>query len=380
MADKDKRRGFFLPKRNLIILIASIFIIELFIMFVVHFGEFLFITEAILDSILLICLSSPLLYLFLYRPLSIMINEANHAREEIRKYSHIVSVAGGHMSFLDRDYIYRAVNDAYLKAHNKRREDIVGYNVTKLLGQDIFEKLVKDKLDKALAGETVHYESWFDLAGTGKRYMEVFYHPYFEDDKTISGVVVDSRDITIRKKVEIELNEANENLHVLATTDGLTGAYNQRYFYERLETELERALRYSHPLPLLIADIDDFKHYNDKHGHLAGDKVLRDVAECFRKGIRNVDIFARYGGEEFAVLMPEADPNEAEIIADRVRGIIESEPFPNMASQPLGKITVSIGIASYSHDSDTPENLVMKADKAMYRAKSLGKNRVEKGD
>jgi diguanylate cyclase (GGDEF)-like protein len=175
-----------------------------------------------------------------------------------------------------------------------------------------------------------------------------------------------------------ELKEANDKLQILATTDGLTGAYNQRFFYERLESELERAERYSHPLSLMIADVDDFKHYNDKNGHLAGDKVLRGIAECFRKGIRNVDFFARYGGEEFVVLMFETGLNEAEIIADRVRGIIESEPFPDKASQPLGKVTVSIGIASYSHGSDTPKNLVMKADQAMYRAKKLGKNRIEK--
>ena len=175
-----------------------------------------------------------------------------------------------------------------------------------------------------------------------------------------------------------ELKEVNDNLNILAITDGLTGAHNQRYFYEKLESELERSERYNHPASLMISDVDDFKHYNDKYGHLAGDKVLRDVAECFRKGIRNVDVFARYGGEEFAVLMPETDLDEAAMIAERVRHIIEEEPFPDRASQPLGKITVSIGIASYSHGADTPKNLVKKADELMYRAKSLGKNRVEK--
>lgn len=175
-----------------------------------------------------------------------------------------------------------------------------------------------------------------------------------------------------------ELKEANDNLNILAITDGLTGAYNQRYFYEKLGSELERSERYNHPASLMIADVDDFKHYNDKYGHLAGDKVLRDVAECFRKGIRTVDIFARYGGEEFAVLMPETDLDAAEIIAERVRNIIEEEPFPDRASQPKGKITVSIGLASYSHGADTPKNLVKKADESMYKAKSFGKNRVEK--
>lgn len=175
-----------------------------------------------------------------------------------------------------------------------------------------------------------------------------------------------------------ELKEVNDNLNILAITDGLTGAYNQRYFYEKLESELERSERYKHPTSLMITDIDDFKHYNDNYGHLAGDKVLRDVAECFRKGIRTVDVFARYGGEEFAVLMPETDLDEAATIAERVRNIIEEEPFPDRTSQPTGKITVSIGIASYSHGVDTPKNLVKKADEAMYIAKSLGKNRVEK--
>lgn len=215
-----------------------------------------------------------------------------------------------------------------------------------------------------------------------------------ESDEVIA-IVTCCTDISIQKQAEeelkrsrdeleemvskrtTELKEANYELNILAITDGLTGAHNQRYFYERLESELERSERYSHPTALMISDVDDFKHYNDKYGHLAGDKVLRVVAECIRKAIRSVDVFARYGGEEFAVIMPETDLDKAAIIAERVRNIIEEEPFPDMASQPLGKITVSIGIASYSHGADTPKNLVKKADEAMYRAKSLGKNRVE---
>ncbi len=138
------------------------------------------------------------------------ITERKKTEDENRKYAHIVSVAEEHMSFLDRDYIYRAVNDAYLNAHRKTREEIIGHSVAELLGEDVFDRLIVARIDMALAGETVQYKSWFDFTGLGRRYMEVYYYPYFEEDKTISGVVVSSRDITEQMKADEKLKEAKE--------------------------------------------------------------------------------------------------------------------------------------------------------------------------
>lgn len=174
-----------------------------------------------------------------------------------------------------------------------------------------------------------------------------------------------------------ELHELNKRLEVLSVTDGLTGLYNHRYFFERLEKEMHRAIRYKHPLSLIILDIDFFKNYNDTHGHLAGDAVLRGIAECIRSGARAVDIVARYGGEEFAVILPHIDKNGAITLAERIRNIIASYPFPRKDTQPNGNLTISLGVAELSAHAKNADSLVKLADDALYKAKELGRNRIE---
>jgi len=135
------------------------------------------------------------------------ITERKLSDEALKKYESIVSTAREHMSFVDKNYVYKAVNDSYLKAHNKKREEILGFSVPELLGTRIFEEIVKDSLDRCLEGEEIHYESWFDFPGLGKRYMDVAYYPFFEADGSVSGLVVNSRDITERKQAEEQLKE-----------------------------------------------------------------------------------------------------------------------------------------------------------------------------
>lgn len=184
----------------------------------------------------------------------------------------------------------------------------------------------------------------------------------------------------LEKKIQwrtAKLNDANKRLGVLAITDGLTGLYNHRHFYDRLEEEMERAIRYRRPLSLMIMDLDNFKHYNDSQGHLAGDGVLKGVARCISSSLREVDIVARYGGEEFAIILPEIDGAGASTLAERVRGAVEAHPFRQKEVQPGGSITISIGIATYPHDTDDFRELIDMADRALYVAKEGGRNRVE---
>jgi diguanylate cyclase (GGDEF)-like protein len=187
-----------------------------------------------------------------------------------------------------------------------------------------------------------------------------------------------------------------------AITDGLTGLFNHRYFYERLRDEVVRARRYGLPLSLLMLDLDDFKRYNDSYGHPAGDRVLRRVAQIMRAELRHsVDVAARYGGEEFAVILPHTDrggaervgrrlsdhvrvadadvatPGGAAVAGERVRHCVEAEAFPGRAPDEPAHITVSVGIASLPAHADDAEGLVMAADQALYLAKQHGKNRVE---
>jgi diguanylate cyclase (GGDEF)-like protein len=172
------------------------------------------------------------------------------------------------------------------------------------------------------------------------------------------------------------MEDANEKLRKLAITDGLTELYNHRHFKDVLETELTRAERYNRPLCLLMLDVDRFKDYNDTYGHPAGDVVLKSLAELITARLRDVDSSARYGGEEFAILLPETDKKSAELVAEDIRAQVENYPFKGRETQPEGKLTVSIGVAEFPGDSPDSASLIQRADEALYRAKSEGRNKV----
>ena len=157
-----------------------------------------------------------------------------------------------------------------------------------------------------------------------------------------------------------------------AITDGLTGLYNHRYLHERLSEELHRTRELERPLSVLFCDIDHFKDYNDAHGHSAGDAVLREVAHVIEQSVRNVDIAGRYGGEEFVVLLVETDREAALAVAERIRQRVRAAGFV-AAGRPL---TVSIGVAGYPLDAELREELLDKADWAMYMAKRRGRDQV----
>lgn len=180
------------------------------------------------------------------------------------------------------------------------------------------------------------------------------------------------------EQLALELKMANDSLRELAFRDGLTGLYNHRYFQEVLESELERAKRYDHPLSLLLIDIDFFKKVNDQFGHPAGDQVLQEVGNTLVKLVRRCDMVARYGGEEFAIILPETGLTSAKVLAQRVRRGIEQMRVC-CGKQTLA-ITISCGVSSSEDDQDnslTRNMLVEQSDQALYRAKENGRNRVE---
>ncbi|MCA1618864.1 MAG: GGDEF domain-containing protein [Acidobacteria bacterium] len=124
-------------------------------------------------------------------------------------------------------------------------------------------------------------------------------------------------------------------------------------------------------------DIDDFKTYNDTHGHQAGDLALEMVAQCLKTALRSADVAARYGGEEFSILLPQSGMAEARTIGERIRGRIERTKFPHGEGQPTGAVTVSIGVSSFGAELDTPAEIIYAADQALYAAKARGKNCIE---
>jgi diguanylate cyclase (GGDEF)-like protein len=166
------------------------------------------------------------------------------------------------------------------------------------------------------------------------------------------------------------LRAKNEELERLSVTDGLTGLYNRRHLMKTLDAEQGRATRYGRPYAILMIDVDHFKKFNDKHGHLAGDDVLAAVGSITKQASRSVDCPARYGGEEFAILLSESDLDGAVEVGQRVCELLAERSFEG------SKITVSIGAAEYPADGDTPEAVIASADAALYRAKRQGRNRV----
>jgi diguanylate cyclase (GGDEF)-like protein/excisionase family DNA binding protein len=158
-----------------------------------------------------------------------------------------------------------------------------------------------------------------------------------------------------------------------AITDGLTGLYNHRYLHERLSEEIERSREKNSPLSLLFCDLDQFKSFNDAHGHSAGDAALRGVGRVLEGAIRHIDLAARYGGEEFVVVLFDTDLAGAIDVAERIRSEVAAAEF--LPGSPVS-VTVSIGVAVFPDDADRKENLIDKADWAMYLAKRRGRNQV----
>jgi len=157
-------------------------------------------------------------------------------------------------------------------------------------------------------------------------------------------------------------------------TDYLTNLWNHGYFQFLLNSELEKAHATGKPLCLIMADIDDFKIYNDKLGHQAGDRILKELAFILKKQSRKMDFVCRYGGEEFTIILPETEKTEAYVIAERLRTDIMAHSFLNENILPNKKLTVSLGISSFPVDGRSPAELITRSDKMLYAAKNKGKN------
>lgn len=168
-------------------------------------------------------------------------------------------------------------------------------------------------------------------------------------------------------------------IQILSVTDYLTGIYNRRYLFDKLAEELNRSSRYQRKLSLLMLDIDHFKNYNDNHGHQQGDYLLKELAQLLTRSIRQPDFVARYGGEEFVVVAPETDKEQGVKLAEKIKMAIEEYPFKMKESQPNGRITVSVGVVEFPEGGSNADELVGKADVALYLAKDMGRNKVVAG-
>jgi diguanylate cyclase (GGDEF)-like protein len=170
--------------------------------------------------------------------------------------------------------------------------------------------------------------------------------------------------------------EEGELYKQLSRIDGLTELYNYTFFQQLLKTEVERAQRYGHHLSLLMIDIDNFKGYNDAYGHPAGDDALRKLARVMSRAVRGCDFIARYGGDEFVVVLPETEQAEAKTIGERLRSLVANTKFNGSQHGKDSIITVSVGLATYPRDAQTKEDLIKRADQALYKAKAKNRNNL----
>jgi two-component system, cell cycle response regulator len=182
------------------------------------------------------------------------------------------------------------------------------------------------------------------------------------------------RTVELLRERNRELELANQQLWKLSHTDELTGYFNRRHIVSRLEEEISRGMRYSSPISVVLVDIDHFKRVNDTFGHLAGDRVLQGVADLFRSKLRESDLIGRFGGEEFLLILPHTDLVGAEAFCHRLRDHVEKHPV--QLGEHTVHITASFGLATVTRDADTWQKLLRVADRNLYRAKSLGRNRV----
>jgi diguanylate cyclase (GGDEF)-like protein/PAS domain S-box-containing protein len=268
------------------------------------------------------------------------------------------------------DIIYIVESDGTFFSISPSAERMLGWQPEEWIGRSFQFIVHPDDLPhmqelfiKALAGESLPVFQVRILTKTGS-YLdsEVLAKPIHHGESiSILGVV---RDITERKRKENEI-------HLLATTDSLTGIVNRREFTSLLENELARTQRYGTTLSLVMYDLDHFKQINDTHGHDAGDHVLRTVTDLVKNSIRGIDIDARWGGEEFMILMPQSDILAAANAAEKLRAVISSHRFDK-----IGLVTASFGVAEIaSHDNI--DSLFKRVDDALYKAKRKGRNCVE---
>lgn len=165
-----------------------------------------------------------------------------------------------------------------------------------------------------------------------------------------------------------------QKVQELAISDSLTGAFSRRYCLERLNEELERSKKFKYKFSLLLVDVDHYKGYNDRYGHLVGDGILREISKTIKENIRQIDLIGRYGGDEFLIILTETDKKHAKFAAERIREAIEYRQM-KVYDEDL-KVTISIGISTFLDDTQEALALIEKADSALYYAKHTGRNRV----
>ena len=324
-------------------------------------------------------------------------NEIRYLRKVISAYENLT--AYNHQELMQAD----AMMNAQEKVQDYSRNEIarLRHRIKDLeLREAGLQQRIKSALEEESISETMIMERLDMLRGESDNsfYVDLFrvlMHCDFDEDEAIhhwQGVLSNKdnmskklgRDVSFRvalmdyfisrnkflkNPMMIEISVFDEVLQS-SLQDELTRLYNRRYFDLTLSREINRGRRHQHPVTLLILDIDDFKKYNDSHGHSAGDEIMREVGNLMRSTFRSEDVPCRFGGEEFVVILPETASEQAFQVAQRFFDALEHVQLET------GSVTMSGGIAHFPNHADNPGNLLIQADRALYKAKENGKNQI----
>lgn len=306
--------------------------------------------------------------------------QTNELKISSDRFRTIYEKAGLGIAILDQD--------GRIVQANPKLEEILGYDTETLCTMtfmdtsfpdenlekniQLFRELVEEKIDYYQIEKRYIHKDGHIVWGkvTSSRYVGNEEQPY------VIGMMID---ISERRSAEQKLLEVNKMLEDLSNKDGLTGIANRRCFDDYFVQVSTHALEKATPLSLILLDVDYFKNFNDTYGHLCGDYCLKQVASTLNLTVRQqTDFVARYGGEEFVIVLPEVDINGACVIAENIRAAVENLQISHTGSKVNNVVTVSIGVAAMPSDSiSVPEDLVRRADEALYRAKQQGRNRLE---
>lgn len=276
--------------------------------------------------------------------------------------------------------------DGTFKYVSPSSRTILGYDPDELMGKNPYDFYHPEDLSKISAShDTILDSNQDDVVEYRFRRKDGSYVWLETTSKKMSGtgietdeLICSSRDVDIRKKLENDLIDRNNELKRISNMDGLTEIYNRRYFDYMLSEEWKRAVEKGTSLSLIMFDIDYFKFYNDTYGHQQGDECIKEIAHVGKMVLNKpYDLIARYGGEEFAVILPDTSENGALKVAETIRRSVQVLAIPHVNSKVKPIVTVSVGVATVQPTKEMNHlQLVVHADDALYKAKNAGRNRV----
>ena len=256
---------------------------------------------------------------------------------------------------------------------------LTGRSFAVVLGHALESAESSSSMIIAAAGIGIRSEDGLAITLNERRLLEALLHVIrHAEDRDARAQDLEDRVIGLQRE-NLDLIVKNQVLSEVSARDALTGLYNRWYAMEKIDSEMNRALRHGSPVSLLMLDIDYFKRVNDEYGHPAGDEVLKCVGKVLRESCRVYDVPARYGGEEFCIILPETRIGNTLVVADRIQSRLAAWPVP-VAEQQEITVTASIGIAAHDVADDavlSATSLIDRADRALYSAKHRGRNRVE---